>query len=201
MTTQREAVATTPARTRAASQHSSTPCIGQGHTKTTKSLSLRNPITINSRIKWGATHPSSNTPQPESTATLDESSKFWDCSVLKRAAWIKQLPKTLASDDANYRTLWEEGFVVEKGIAVTQSVRHSYHLSINNIKRCVLTRPCPTSSFVRFDSTIADAEVADVLTTGFRTAPTTLKSHNRDLHDRILHYISNTKGAEDYDKG
>ena len=72
----------------------------------------------------------SNTKQPESTATLDESSKFWDGSVLKRAAWIKQLTKTLASDDANYRTLWEEGFVVEKGIAITQSVRHSYHLSM-----------------------------------------------------------------------
>ena len=89
---------------------------------------------------------------------------------------------------------------MEKGIAVTQSVRHSYHLSINSIKKCMLTRPCPTSSFVRLDSTIADAEVADMLTTGFRTAPTTLKSHNRDLHDRILHYISNTKGAEDYEK-
>ena len=23
---------------------------------------------------------------------------------------------------------------------------------------------------------------------------------NRELHDRILHYISNTKGAEDYEK-
>ena len=143
---------------------------------------------------------SSNTQQPESTATLDESSKFWDCSVLKRGPWIKQLAKTLASDDANYRTLWEEGFVVEKGIAITQSVRHSYHLSINNIKKCALTQPCPTNSFVRLDATVADAEVADALKTGFRTAPTTLKSHNRDLHDRILYYISNTKGAEDYEK-
>jgi hypothetical protein len=53
---------------------------------------------------------------------------------------------------------------------------------------------------VGLDATIADAEVADTLTTGFRTAPTTLKSHNRDLHDRILYYISNTKGAEDYEQ-
>ena len=143
---------------------------------------------------------SSNTPQPESTATLDESSKFWDCSVLKRGRWIKQLAKTLAGDDANYRTLWEEGFVVEKGIAITQSVRHSFHLSINNIKKCALTQACPTNGFVRLDSTIADAEISDVLKTGFRTAPTTLKPHNRDLHDRILYYISNTKGAEDYEK-
>ena len=141
----------------------------------------------------------SNTKQPESTATLDESSKFWDGSVLKRAAWIKQLTKTLASDDANYRTLWEEGFVVEKGIAITQSVRHSFHLSINNIKKCVLTRPCPSNAFVRLDATIADAAVDAALATGFRIAPTSLKAHNRDLHDRILYYISNTKGAEDYE--
>ena len=108
---------------------------------------------------------SSNTPQPESTATLDKSSTFWDCSVLKRAPWIKQLSR----------------------------------LSLN-IKKCTLTKPCPTSGFVRLDATIADSEVAETLKTGFRTAPTTLKSHNRDLHDRILYYISNTKGAEAYEK-
>ena len=143
----------------------------------------------------------SNTKQPESTATLDESSKFWDGSVLKRSAWIKQLTKTLASDDANYRTLWEEQerFVVEKGIAITQSVRHSYHLSCNNIKKCVLTKPCPANSFDRLDATVVDAEVDKALATGFRIAPTSLKAHNRDLHDRILYYISNTKGAEDYE--
>ena len=63
----------------------------------------------------------------------------------------------------------------------------------------MLTRPCPANAFVRLDATVADAAVDAALATGFRIAPTSLKAHNRDLHDRILYYISNTKGAEDYE--
>ena len=49
-----------------------------------------------------------NNRYPESIATTDESSKFRNCSVLEQATWLKQLPKTLAADDVNFRTLWEE---------------------------------------------------------------------------------------------
>ena len=60
----------------------------------------------------------------ESIDNTDES-KYWTCLVLDRARWLKQLPKTLAADDPNFRTLWEEGFITEKNIAYTQSPSHS----------------------------------------------------------------------------
>ena len=135
----------------------------------------------------------------ESIDNTDES-KYWTCSVLDRARWLKQLPKTLAADDPNFRTLWEECFITEKNIAYTQSPSHSYHLSIFNIKKHELSDPCPMTTFTKLDATIADAEVAEGIAKGFREAPTALKSANRNLHDRILSYISNIKGREDYER-
>ena len=141
-----------------------------------------------------------NNRYPESIATTDETNKFWTCSVLERGPWLKQLPHTLAADDANFRTLWEECFITDKNIAYTQSPQHSYHLSISNIKKHDLTDPCPLLSFEKLDASIPDAEVPDALARGFREAPTALKSYNRLLHDRILFYISNIKGKEDYER-
>ena len=120
--------------------------------------------------------------------------------MLERAPWLKQLPKTLAADDANFRTLWEECFITDKNIAYTQSPQHSYNLSINNIKKHDLTDPCPMLSYTKLDTSIVDAEVSDALARGYREAPTALKSYNRQLHDRILFYISNVKGMEDYER-
>ena len=141
-----------------------------------------------------------NNHQPESIAQQDEANKFWDRSVLKRSSWMAQLPRTLARDDANFRTLWEEGYVVEKHVAITQSATHSFHLSINNVKKQTLWRPCPSNTFVKLDSAIADAAVPDSLARGFREAPTMVTAANRLLHDRILFYMSNAKAVEDYEK-
>ena len=137
--------------------------------------------------------------QPDSTDPIDES-KFWNCSVLDRAPWLKQLPKTLAADDPNFRTLWEECFITEKNVAYTQSPSHSFHLSISNLKKHELTKPCPMLTFTKLNDAIADAEISDALARGYREAPTALKSTNRNLHDRILFYISNAKGREDYER-
>ena len=86
-----------------------------------------------------------NNHQPESI-TQDESDKFWNCSVLKRSAWMSQLARTLARDDPNFRTLWEECYIVEKHVAITQSARHSFHLSINNVQKHTLFKPCPSNN-------------------------------------------------------
>ena len=141
-----------------------------------------------------------NNHQPDSIATQDEGNKFWDGSVLKRSQWLTQLPRTLARDDPNFRTLWEESYVVEKHVAITQSARHSFHLSCNNVAKCTLFKPCPSNTFTKFDASIADAEIDESLSRGFRSAPTMLTAANRGLHDRILYYISNQKAGEDYEK-
>ena len=120
--------------------------------------------------------------------------------MLDRARWLKQLPKTLAADDPNFRTLWEEGFITEKNIAYTQSPSHSFHLSSFNVKKHELSNPCHMTTFTKLDTTIADAEIAEGVAKGFREAPAALKSYNRHLHDRILSYISNVKGREDYER-
>ena len=106
----------------------------------------------------------------ESIDNTDES-KYWTCSVLDRARWLKQLPKTLAADDPNFRTLWEECFITEKNIAYTQSPSHSYHLSIFNVKKHELSDPCPMTTFTKLDMMIADAEVSEGQAKGFREAP------------------------------
>ena len=134
------------------------------------------------------------------TESTDEESKYWTCSVLERGPWLKQLPKTLAADDPNFRTLWEECFITEKNVAYTQSPSHSYHLSVDNIKKHGLTDPCPLLTFTKLNNAIADAKVEEALAKGFREAPTALKTWNRLLHDRILFYISNVKGREDYER-
>ena len=103
-----------------------------------------------------------NNHQPDSIATQDEGNKFWDGSVLKRSQWLTQLPRTLARDDPNFRTLWEESYVVEKHVAITQSARHSFHLSCNNVAKCTLFKPCPSNTFTKFDASIADAEIERV---------------------------------------
>ena len=141
-----------------------------------------------------------NNHQPESIAQQDEVRKFWDRSVLTRSAWMAQLPRQLARDNPNFRSLWEEGYVAEKQVAITQSAAHSFHLSIGNVKKQTLWQPCPMNTFVKLDASIADAEVATALSRGFREAPTMVKDANRELHDRILFYISNIKAVEDYEK-
>ena len=55
--------------------------------------------------------------------------------MLTRSAWMAQLPRQLARDNPNFRSLWEEGYVAEKQVAITQSAAHSYHLSIGNVKK------------------------------------------------------------------
>ena len=95
---------------------------------------------------------------------------------------------------------WEESYVVEKHVAITQSAVHSYHLSINNVKKHTLWRPCPSKTFAKLDSTIPDAAVPDTLARGFREAPTMITAANRQLHDRILFYMSNAMAVEDYEK-
>ena len=57
-----------------------------------------------------------------------------------------------------------------------------------------------STSFTKLNDDIADAEIPDALARGYREAPTALKSTNRNLHDRILFYISNAKGREDYER-
>ena len=137
---------------------------------------------------------------PAHNITQDESSKFWDCSVLKRSAWLTQLARTLARDDPNFRTLWEESYIVEKHVAITQSARHSFHLSINNVRKHTLFKPCPSNTFTTFDSSIADDDLDTALSRGFREAPTMLTAANRSLHDRILYYISNEQAVQDYER-
>lgn len=94
-----------------------------------------------------------NTTVPGSIATTDETDKFWDGSVLTRTSWTTQLPKTLPHDNPNHRTIAEEGWIVEKGIALTQSPSHSYHLSVNNVKRLTFMNPCPADGFTKIDAT------------------------------------------------
>ena len=120
--------------------------------------------------------------------------------MLKRKSWMIQLPRNLSRDDPNFRTLWEESYVVEKQVAITQSANHSYHLSMNNVKKHSLWQPCPPTTFVKLDATIADGDVATEHARGFREAPTMITASNRLLHDRILYYISNIKAVEDYEK-
>ena len=75
----------------------------------------------------------------ESIDNTDES-KFWNCSVLDRARWLKQLPKTLAADNFNFHTLWEECFITEKNVAYTQSPSHSFHLCPSTTSKCTSSR-------------------------------------------------------------
>ena len=88
----------------------------------------------------------------------------------------------------------------EHRLPYTQSPSHSYHLSISNLKKHELTKPCPMLTFTKLDMMIADAEIPAALAKGYREAPTALKTTNRNLHDRILFYISNAKGREDYER-
>ena len=67
--------------------------------------------------------------------------------MLKRSPWMAQLPKTLARDDPNCRTLWEESYVVEKQVAITQSANHSFHLSMNNVKKHFNLAAMPLDDF------------------------------------------------------
>ena len=97
----------------------------------------------------------------------------------------------LARDDPNFRTLWEESYIVETHMAITQSSRHSFYLSCNNVLKHTLFKPCPSNTFTKLDASIADDDLDAALTRGFREAPTMLTAANRSLHDRILYYISN----------
>ena len=74
---------------------------------------------------------------------------------------MAQLPRQLARDNPNFRSLWEEGYVAEKQVAITQSAAHSYHLSIGNVKKHTLWQPCPLNTFVKLDAAIADDAVAE----------------------------------------
>ena len=89
---------------------------------------------------------------------------------------------------------------MEKHVAITQSARHSFHLSINNVRKHTLFKPCPSNTFTTFDASIADDDLDTALSRGFREAPTMLTAANRSLHDRILYYISNEQAVKDYEK-
>ena len=145
-----------------------------------------------------APHKSSTT---DLSATTDEE-KYWNGSVLDRGPWISQLPRTLAADNPNFRTYWEEGYIIEKGkgVSITQSPSHSYHLHIQNVKQRKFSDPCPTKSFSRIDTEVADGTMPDEAASSYRTGFATLKQFNRTLHDSITAYIRNEKLVEDLEE-
>ena len=58
---------------------------------------------------------------------------------------------------------------------------------MNNVKKHSLFLPCPSTTFVKLDASIADGTVATEHARGFREAPTMITASNRLLHDRILY--------------
>ena len=181
------------------SQHSSTPCNEQGHTNQTqlKSIPAHDPST-NSALNMGSHKLNNN--QPESIAQQDESSKFWDRSVLKRSS----LDGTARQDTRQRRRKLPDtlgGGLRRRKACSHHPIRRTLVPPFN--QQCQETNAMaamPLKHVREARRAIADAAIPDSLARGFREAPTMLTAANRQLHDRILFYISNAKAVEDYEK-
>ena len=78
--------------------------------------------------------------------TTDNSDPSWDSSPISRPTWTKQLAKWLPRVEPTARTLWSKGYIIEKGIVYTLSVRHALDLYHNNVPPQLRTPPTSTSS-------------------------------------------------------
>ena len=83
--------------------------------------------------------------------TTDNSDPSWDSSPISRPTWTKQLAKWLPRVEPTARTLWSKGYIIEKGIVYTLSVRHALDLYHNNVKPQPFDKPCLPGKYTRLD--------------------------------------------------
>ena len=118
----------------------------------------------------------------------------WDGSPLTKQKWYDELPDRFRK----YRTLWERGVMVHKGVTITSSPAHSYHITVNNIKEGTFKEPNALNTLAKKDATVADDAVADAKKARFSDAPEQLEDDDRDLFDDIANSISCHQTRKDY---
>ena len=117
----------------------------------------------------------------------------WDGSPLTKHAWYAELPERLRK----YRTFWERGYLATSKGAFTVSPNHSYHLSINNVKKHTFAEPNPLGDFVKAAAK-DDAALAKDKESRYTDAPDVLAETDTDLFDIIAFSISNRQKRKDY---
>ena len=118
----------------------------------------------------------------------------WDGSPLTKQKWYDELPDRFRK----YRTLWERGVMVHKGVTNTSSPEHSYHIVMHNIKEGTFKEPYGLNMLVKKDASVADGAVPDNKKSRFADAPEQLVDDDRDLFDCIANSISCHQTRKDY---
>ena len=118
----------------------------------------------------------------------------WDGSPLTKLKWYDELPDRFRK----YRSLWERGVMVHKGVTITASPAHSYHIVVNNIKEGTFKTPNVLNGFTKKVGTVADDAVPDAKKSRFADAPEQLADDDRDFFDDIAESITCHQTRKDY---
>ena len=134
---------------------------------------------------------------PTHTDTIDSPDSTWtdwDGSPLSKHAWYAELPERLRK----YRTFWERGYVATSKHNITASPEHSFHLSVNNVKKHTFDKPNALLTFAKANNGVSDDTVAKEKESRYQDSPESLEETNTDLFDAIVKTISNRQKRRDY---
>lgn len=104
----------------------------------------------------------------------------------------------LDSEDSAFRTLWEYGYVLERGKVHVASTEYGYHLSISNVRKQPFRSPCTVGGF---QLAAAKAVPKDYdLSERYVVSNESLHAKDRELFMAIANTITNRTRRDLYEQ-